>query len=74
MKDMIDRIGSKNLIKMGIIMIIVVICIVGFSLIYYNFFYRKSFAEIEAVMVEAAKEYYSENEDKLPKVMGGSKG
>ncbi|MBR3161803.1 MAG: hypothetical protein IKF19_03640 [Bacilli bacterium] len=72
MKDIINRIGSKNLIKLAIILIVVVICIVGFSLIYYNFFYQKSFEEIEAIMEQASKEYYSENENKLPKVIGES--
>ena len=72
MKDIISRIGSRNLIKMGIISIVVIICIVGFSLIYYNFFYRKSYKEIEDIMVEAAKQYYSENENRLPKTIGQS--
>lgn len=72
MKDLFLKIGTKNLIRAGIAAIIVIICIVGFSLIYYNFFYRKSFEEIESIMVDAAKQYYSEHQKKLPKVVGES--
>ena len=70
MKDLFLKIGSKNLIKLGIGAVIAIICIVGFSLIYYNFFYRRSFEEIEALMVEAAKDYYTDNEKKLPSTIG----
>ncbi len=72
MKDLIPKLDSKNLIKLGMIAIIVIICIVGFSLIYYNFFYRKSFEEIENIMTYAAKEYYAEHRKELPKVEGES--
>ena len=74
MKDFISNIGSsigsKNLIKMGMVVIVVIICIVGFSLIYYNFFYSKSFTEIENIMKNAAMEYYSENKSELPQTIG----
>ena len=70
MKELIEKIGSKNLIKMGIGAIIVIICIVGFSLIYYNFFYQKSFEEIESIMIDASKQYYSEHQKKLPSTNG----
>ena len=73
MKDIISKIGTKNLIKMGMGAIIVIVCIVGFSLIYYNFFYRKSYEEIKEVMTDAAKSYYSEHEDSLPKTPGERK-
>ena len=72
MSDFIKRIGSKNLIKLGIFTIIIIICLIGFSLIYYNFLYTKSYEEIETIMVDAAKSYYSKNKDELPKTIGES--
>lgn len=70
MKDIMSRIETKKLIKIGMIAIIVIVCIIGFSLIYYNFFYQRSYQEIEEIMVDAAKHYYADNEDKLPKITG----
>ena len=72
MSDFIKKIGSKNLIKLGIFTIIIIICLIGFSLIYYNFLYKKSYEEIENIMVNAAKSYYSKNKDELPKTIGES--
>lgn len=73
MKEIINKIGTKTLIKMGMITITVIVCIIGFSLIYYNFFYQKSYEEIEEIMIDAAKHYYSDHEEELPKIIGESK-
>ena len=73
MKEILEKLDSKSLIKIAIGAIIVVVCIVGFSLIYYNFFYRKSYEEIKEVMTTAAKKYYSEHQDSLPKTPGERK-
>ena len=73
MKDIINKIGTKNIIKMGMVVIIIIVCIIGFSLIYYNFFYQKSYEEIESIMIDAAKHYYSDHEEELPKTVGESK-
>lgn len=72
MKEYIKKIGSRNLIIIGIVAISVITCIVGGSLIYYKFFYKKSFNEIEEIMVNAAKRYYSNNPKNLPKEIGES--
>ena len=64
--EYIKKIGTKNLIIIGIVFISIITCAVIGSLIYYNFFYKKSFSEIEDIMVNAAKSYYSKNEDELP--------
>lgn len=64
--EYIKKIGTKNLIIIGIVFISVITCAVIGSLIYYNFFYKKSFSEIEDIMINAAKSYYSKNKDELP--------
>lgn len=72
MSEYIKKIGSKNLIIIGIVFIAIITCAVGGSLIYYNFFYKKSYNEIEDIMTTAAKNYYAKNKDELPKEIGES--
>ena len=70
MKETVTQVGSKSLIKMVIVLIVIIVGVILFSLIYYNFFYRKSYSEIENIMVEAAKEYYTDHKEHLPKTIG----
>ena len=66
LNEYIKKIGTKNLIIIGIVLISIITFAVIGSLMYYNFFYKKSFSEIEDIMVDAAKQYYSKNENELP--------
>jgi hypothetical protein len=70
MDEIIKKIGSKNMIKIGIGTIAIISCIVIGSLIYHTYFYKKSFSEIENIMVNAAKEYYSDHSKELPNESG----
>ena len=40
------------------------------SLIYNKYFYKKSYAEVENIMIDAAKHYYDSHENKKPKNIG----
>ena len=60
-KELIKKIGSKNLIMIGIGFMVLIFFIIGGSLLYYNFFYKKSFSEIEDIMLTSARQYYDKN-------------
>lgn len=70
MDEIIKKIGTKNMIKIGIAIIVVITIIVIGSLIYHTYFYKKSFSEIEDIMVHAAEEYYANHSKELPKELG----
>ena len=55
-KELIKKIGSKNLIMIGIGFMVLIFFIIGGSLLYYNFFYKKSFSEIEDIMLTSARQ------------------
>ena len=70
MKEIIEKIGTKKIITITVIFIgIIILTIVG-ALIYNKFFYKKSYTEIESIMVNAATEYYDDNKSKLPTNIG----
>ena len=66
------KLEKKNLIITFIFIIAVFIIIFGGALIYNKFFFNKSYSEVEAIMVEAAKEYLSKNEERLPQNINNS--
>ena len=67
MKDIIEKLGMKKLgLAVGFLVLIIVI-LIGGSLIYNKFFYKRSFSEIESIMLEATKKYTSQNKNILPK-------
>lgn len=70
MNDFIEKVGTKKLIIMGCVFIGLIVLIICGSLIYNKFFYRKTYSEIEDIMVSAAKEYYSKHKSKLPSEVG----
>lgn len=69
MKKMLEK---KNLIVIGVFLISMVIIIFGCALIYNKFFYKKTYDEVETIMLEAAKDYYNENAEKLPQNINDS--
>ena len=60
----------KKLLHIGIFLISIIIIILGGALIYNKFFFKKNYTEVEKVMLEAAKEYYTKHEEKLPQNIG----
>ena len=69
LNEYIKKIGTKNLIIIGIVLISIITFAVIGSLMYYNFFYKKSFSEIEDIMVDAAKQYYSKMKMNYQKIL-----
>lgn len=67
MKEMKEKFGTKNLIKIGLAVAALIVVVVVSSLIYHAYFYKKSFSEIENIMVESARLYYSDHQKKLQK-------
>ncbi|MEE3342753.1 MAG: hypothetical protein VZS44_01535 [Bacilli bacterium] len=64
------KLDSSFLIRILVVLVVIVLGVVVFSLIYYNFFFKKSYSEIEGIMADAAKQYYSEHKKGLPKIPG----
>lgn len=70
MDEIVKKIGTKNLIIIGIGFASVIACIIIGALIYHSFFYKKSFSEIEGIMTNAAYNYYAKHKEELPKNSG----
>ena len=67
-----DKLNKKNLIMIGIFLVFIIIVIFGGALLYNKLFFKKSYSEVESIMVEATREYFKENEEKLPKNINDS--
>lgn len=67
-----DKSGKKSIIAIGIFIVTIIVILLGGALIYNKFFFKKSFSEVETIMLEAAKEYFDKNEEKLPKNINDS--
>lgn len=72
MKEKSKKIEKKNLIIIGIFIISIIIILFGGALLYNKFFYKKSFTEVETIMLNAAKTHFNKHEEKLPKNIGDS--
>ena len=72
MKEKSKRLEKKNLIIIGIFLVSIMIILLGGALIYNKFFFKKSYSEVEVIMLEAASEYFYKYEEKLPKIIGNS--
>lgn len=59
----------KNLFRLIVIAVVIAVLFFILSLFFMG---KRSYAEIETLMKNAAKKYYSENSDKLPKTTGGT--
>lgn len=73
MDELIKNIDKKKLMLGLIIFSIIIAVLIGGSLLYYNFFAKKTFQEIETIMENAAKEYYKYHKNELPEKSGESK-
>ena len=55
MKDKInEKMDKKSLIIAGVFLVSIVIILFGGALIYNKFFYKKTYSEVETIMLEAA--------------------
>ena len=72
MKENNKKSKKKNLIIAGIFIISVIIILFGGALLYNKFFYKKSYSEVESIMLDAAKNHFKENSDKLPQNINDS--
>lgn len=70
MNDFIEKVGTKKLIIASCVFMGLIVLIICGSLIYNKFFYRKTYSEIEDIMVSATKEYYGKHKSKLPNEAG----
>lgn len=69
---MLEKLGIKKLIMIGVTLILIVIIIFGGALLYNKLLYSKSYTEIETIMTDAAKDYFNKYEEKLPKTINNS--
>jgi len=72
MKEKSKTLEKKNLIIIGIFLISIIIILLGGALIYNKFFYKKSYSEVETIMLKAAKEHFTKHDEKLPQNINDS--
>ena len=70
MKEIMNKIGIKKIITIIVIIIVIIILFMVGALMYNKMFYKKSYAEIEKIMVDASKKYYDQNKERLPQNEG----
>lgn len=66
MKEKLEKVFKK---KIGIIvgfLILIIVILFGGAFLYNKFFYKRSYTEIENIMLEAGKRYYSNRTNSLP--------
>ena len=67
MKEMLKKMDKKKLYLVGGFFIVIVIILFGGAFVYNKFFYKRSYSEIEEIMVSSAKNYLSKNKKNYPK-------
>lgn len=67
MKEKLKQIDKKKIGIVGIFLILIIIVLFGGAFLYNRFFYKRSYSEIESIMIQAAKNHFSKNSDELPK-------
>ncbi len=67
MKEKLKSIEKKKLYLAGGFLLAIVIILFGGAFLYNRFFYKKSYSEIEDIMVSASQNYLKKNKDRLPK-------
>lgn len=66
MKEKLEKIDKKIWIMGGTFLIIIIIVIFGGAFLYNKLFYKRSYSEIETIMVNATKSYLEKNPEKKP--------
>ena len=67
MKENLKKMDKKKLYLVIGFFVAIVIILFGGAFIYNKFFYKRSYTEIENIMVNASKKYLAKNKDRLPK-------
>lgn len=70
MKDMIEKIKTtekKKLIIVVVFFVAIMVILLGGALLYNKFFYKRSYSEVENIMLKIAKAHMEKNKSKLPK-------
>lgn len=71
MKEKVEKIGKKNIIIAVVFFVSIIIILFGGALIYNKYFYKKSYAEVEEIMLKASREYLASNTSMLPTTANG---
>ena len=71
MKNFINKIGMKTIKMVGIFLLLFIVVLIGGALIYNKFFYKKSFKEIENIMLDASQVYINNHTDLLSDKING---
>ena len=68
MKEKLKNLDQKKIYFVaGGFILAIIILLLGGAFIYNKFFYKRSYKEIEEIMVKSAQNYLSKDKDKLPK-------
>lgn len=66
MKEKLQKIEKNKLIMISGFLFLVIVILFGGAFVYNKFFYKRSYTEIENIMLEAAKTYLQQNPKELP--------
>lgn len=72
MKEKLEKIGKKKIILLVVFFVIIIVILLGGAYVYNKFFYKRSYAEIENIMLSAARNHMNKHPDDLPKSINGS--
>lgn len=72
MKEKLQKIDKKIWIMIGAFIVLIIIILFGGAVIYNKFFYKRSYEEVENIMLEASKNYLTNNPEKLPQNINDS--
>ncbi len=72
LKERISKLGKKAIIIAISFFILIIIIIFGGAFLYNKFFYKRSYTEIEDIMLNAAKSHMKQHKDDLPKELNQS--
>lgn len=66
MKEKLAKIEKKNLMILGGFLLLIIIILFGGAFLYNKFFYKRSYEEIETIMLQAAKSHFDKHPNMLP--------
>lgn len=69
MKDIKEKLkvtDKKKLILVAVFFVVIIIILFGGAIVYNKFFYKRSYTEVESIMLTTAKKHMSSHKDKLP--------
>lgn len=72
MKEKLQKTDKKVWIMGGLFLVLIIIIIFGGAYLYNKFFYKRSYEEVETIMLEASKNYLSKNPEKFPQNINDS--